>query len=112
MTIRWNLPTVMYSRGVFSATQLRKMLLEKVGFEISVPAVHRMVNGLPKEFKFSTLDALCQTLECQLDDIIEFEEPTAANQCVQPLILECTYRHQNGTKKKKVDQIKVDLPPI
>ena len=112
MTIRWNLPTVMYSRGVFSATELRKLLREKAEFDISVPAVHRMVNGLPKEFKFSTVDALCQALDCNLDDIIVYEEPTLANKCIQPLVLECEFKPPRVTKNREVRQINVDLPPI
>lgn len=101
MTIKWNLPQAMFNAEVFSATQLRRLLKDKVDFEISDPAVHRLVKGLPKECKLDTLDALCQALGCKIQDLIVYEKPTKANQCVQPLVLESAFKPPTRVRKGK-----------
>lgn len=113
MTIKWNLPNIMYEKGVFSAADLRKLLREKGNLDISAPAVHRLVNGLPQEYKITTLDALCAALECDLQDIVLHEKPTTANHCVQPLVLESGFKPPRQRKKQKKEKTKkIDLPPI
>lgn len=113
MTLKWNLPQAMYNAGVFSPTELRRLLKTKVGFEISGPAVHRLVKGLPKECKLDTLDALCQSLNCGISDILVYERPTEANQCIQPLVLESSFKPPVRIKKASREiNIKIDIPPI
>ena len=111
MTIKWNLPTAMFNKGIFSATQLRQLMRERANYDISAPAVHRLVTGLPKEFKFATIDALCQALECSLDDVIVFEEPTYANKCIQPLVLGCAFKPPKRIKREREKIVGIDLPP-
>lgn len=113
MTIKWNLTQVMYNKGVFTPTELRKLIKEKVNYEISAPAVHRLVNGLPKEFKLATIDAICQALECSLGDVIVYESPTKANKCVQPLVLESSFKPPKKAKKiEKEKELDIDIPEI
>ena len=47
-------------------------LAEKVGFTMA--NVSLLKNGKIKAFKISTLDKLCQVLECQPGDLLEYEE--------------------------------------
>lgn len=113
MTITWNLTHVMYQKEVFSVTELKKLIEEKGNLAISVPAVHRLVNKLPQEIKFSTLNALCCALDCDIDDLILYEKPTAVNQVIQPLILESDFKPPKRTKKKKNKESNIKtLPPI
>lgn len=113
MTIKWNLPQVMFNAGVFSEAELRRLLVQKVNYDISAPAVHRLVKGLPKECKLATLDALCQALECNIEDLVVFSSPTSANQCVQPLVLESSFKPPKNTTKQKIKKkYDFDLPPI
>lgn len=113
LTVKWNLPVAMFESGVFTPTELKKLIKEKVNFEISDPAIYRLVKGLPKECKFSTIDVLCQALGCGIEDIIVFRKPTEANQCVQPLVLESTFKPPVKAKKqKREDIIKIQPPPI
>ena len=113
MTIKWNLPNAMYNSGVFSVAELRKLIKEKGNLDISTPAVHRLVNGLPTEIKFSTLDAICEALGCRISDVIERQSPTPANRCLQPLVLESGFKPPVKKKKQKEDKISIrDLPPI
>ena len=101
MTITWNLTHVMYEKGIFSVTELKKAINEKGNLDISVPAVHRLVNKLPSEIKFSTLNAICAALECDVNDLLVYERPTIANRAVQPLVLESSFKPPK--KKKKED---------
>lgn len=113
MTIKWNLPKIMYEKGVFSGADLKKLLKDKGNLDISAPALHRLVKGLPQEFKIATMDALCAALECDIEDILLHERPTTANQCIQPLVLESGFKPPRQRKKnKKENAKKIDLPPI
>ena len=47
-------------------------LAEKVGFTMA--NVSLLKNGKIKAFKISTLDKLCQVLECQPGDLLEYVE--------------------------------------
>ena len=53
----------------------RKMSLnelsEKVG--ITVANLSILKNNKAKAIRFSTLDAICKTLQCNVEDIIEYE---------------------------------------
>ncbi len=113
MSLKWNLVNVMYQRDVFSVTDLKKLINEKGNISISVPAVHRMVNKLPSEIKFSTLDALCSALDCNVNDLLVYEPPTLANKVVQPLVIDSGFKPPKNKKCKpeKKSQIK-ELPPI
>ena len=92
MTLIWNLTHVMYEKGIFSPTELKKIIKEKGNLDISVPAVHRLVNKLPSEIKFSTLEAICTALECNVNDLLVYDKPTNANKAVQPLILDSGFK--------------------
>ena len=50
-------------------------LAEKVGFTMS--NVSLLKNGKIKALKISTLDKLCQVLECQPADLLEYVESDA-----------------------------------
>lgn len=66
MTIRINLDVMMAKR---------KMRLKTLAQEVGITEANLSVlkNGKAKAVRFSTLDKLCEVLECQPGDIIEFE---------------------------------------
>ncbi|MCI6914316.1 MAG: helix-turn-helix transcriptional regulator [Lachnospiraceae bacterium] len=49
-------------------------LADKIG--ITIANVSILKNGKAKAVKFETLDKICQVLECQPGDILEFREGT------------------------------------
>jgi len=113
VTIKWNLTNIMYNKGVFTVTDLKRLIKDKGNLDISVPAVHRLVHSLPTEIKFTTLDALCAALDCEVDELIEHQRPTPANQCLQPLIVDSGFKPPKKAKKPKEAKIRIkDLPPI
>lgn len=66
MTIRINLDVVMAKR---------KMRLKTLAQEVGITEANLSVlkNGKAKAVRLSTLDKLCEVLECQPGDILEFE---------------------------------------
>ncbi|MEZ8285069.1 helix-turn-helix domain-containing protein [Vibrio splendidus] len=66
MTIRINLDIVMAKR---------KMRLKTLAKEVGITEANLSIlkNGKAKAVRLSTLDKLCEVLECQPGDILEFE---------------------------------------
>ena len=67
MAIIVNLDVMMAKRKISLNT-----LSERVG--ISVPNLSVLKNNKCKAIRFSTLNALCQVLECQPQDILEYRK--------------------------------------
>ena len=59
---------VMLAKRKMSLTELS----EKVGVTMSNLSI--LKTGKAKAIRFSTLEAICEVLECQPGDILEFEE--------------------------------------
>lgn len=59
---------VMLAKRKMSVTELS----EKVG--ISMENISILKNGKAKAIWFSTLDAICRVLDCQLGDILEYRK--------------------------------------
>ncbi|MDQ0174355.1 helix-turn-helix domain-containing protein [Bacillus chungangensis] len=67
MTIIVNLD-VMLAKRKMSVTELS----EKIG--ITMANVSILKNGKAKAIKFSTLEKICEVLECQPGDILEYQK--------------------------------------
>ena len=59
---------VMLAKRKMSSTELA----EKIG--ITLPNLSILKTGKAKAIRFSTLDAICKALECQVGDILEYTE--------------------------------------
>ena len=57
---------VMLAKRKMSVTELS----ERVG--VALPNISILKNGRAKAVRFSTLDAICEVLECQPGDILEW----------------------------------------
>ena len=60
---------VMLSKRKMSLTELS----EKVGITMSNLSI--LKKGKARAIRFSTLELICETLECQPGDILEYESP-------------------------------------
>jgi len=67
MTIKVNLDLMLVKRDM-SLTELS----EEVGITISNLSI--LKTGKAKAIRFSTLEAICEALDCQPGDILEYEE--------------------------------------
>lgn len=63
---------VMLAKRKMSVTELT----DKVG--ITMANLSILKNGKAKAIRFSTLEAICEALECQPGDIIEYQKNTDA----------------------------------
>jgi putative transcriptional regulator len=68
MAITVKLDDVLHSRRM-SLTELS----EKIG--IALPNLSILKTGKARAIRFSTLDAICEALECQPGDLLEFTSP-------------------------------------
>ena len=73
MNIRWKLRMTAAQREVWTGTQLRRLLAEKAGLELSAASVSALFTKEPAQVKLSTLAALCTALECAPNDLFEVD---------------------------------------
>lgn len=64
-------------REVWTGTELRRLLAEKAGMEISAASVSALLTKEPSQVKLSTLIALCTALECTPNDLFEVDTTPA-----------------------------------
>lgn len=73
MRIRWRLRMAAAQREVWTGAQLRRLLAEKAGLELSAASVSALFTKEPAQIKLSTLIALCTALECTPNDLFELD---------------------------------------
>ncbi|MGB3171699.1 MAG: helix-turn-helix transcriptional regulator [Rhodococcus sp. (in: high G+C Gram-positive bacteria)] len=78
MEIRWRLRIAAAQREVWTGAQLRRLLAERAGLELSSASVSALFSKQPSQIKLDTLAALCTALQCTPNDLIEVDiTPTA-----------------------------------
>ena len=82
MRIAWKLRMAAAQREVWTGAQLRRLLAEKAGLELSSASVSALLTKEPSQIKLSTLIALCTALDCTPNDLFEvdttpLEQPAA-----------------------------------
>jgi putative transcriptional regulator len=73
MQVRWRLRMAAAQREVWTGAQLRRLLADKAGLELSSASVSALLTKQPAQVKLSTLAALCTALECTPNDLIEVD---------------------------------------
>ncbi len=73
MEIRWKLRMAAAQREVWTGAELRRLLAERAGLELSKPSVSALLTKQPKQVKLETLIALCTALECTPNDLFEID---------------------------------------
>jgi putative transcriptional regulator len=82
----WKLRMAAAQREVWTGAQLRRLLAERAGVQLSATSVSALLTKQPAQVKLSTLAALCTALECTPNDLFEIDttpvaqpaEPTSA----------------------------------
>ena len=82
MRIGWKLRMAAAQREVWTGAQLRRLLAEKAGLDLSSASVSALLTKEPNQIKLSTLIALCTALDCTPNDLFEvdttpLEQPVA-----------------------------------
>ncbi len=73
MEVRWRLRMTAAQREVWTGAQLRRLLAERAGLEMSAASVSALLTKQPSQVKLQTLAALCTALECTPDDLFEVD---------------------------------------
>ena len=73
MRIRWRLRMAAAQREVWTGAQLRRLLAEKAGLELSSASVSALLSKEPCQVKLPTLLALCTALDCTPNDLFEVD---------------------------------------
>ncbi|MFF7982879.1 helix-turn-helix domain-containing protein [Streptomyces sp. NPDC007901] len=71
--IRWRLRKASADREVWTGAQLRRLLAEKAGLELSSASISALMTKQPSQVKLETLLALCTALQCTPNDLFEVD---------------------------------------
>lgn len=70
---RWRLRMAAAQREVWTGAQLRRLLAEKAGLQLSAASVSALLTNQPVQVKLETLAALCTALDCTPNDLLELD---------------------------------------
>jgi DNA-binding Xre family transcriptional regulator len=73
MNVKWRLRMAAAQREVWTGAELRRLLAERAGFEISAASISALLTKEPNQLKLSTLGALCTALGCTPNDLLEVD---------------------------------------
>lgn len=73
MNVKWRLRMAAAQREVWTGAELRRLLAERAGMNISAASVSALLTKEPSQLKVSTLLALCTALECTPNDLLEVD---------------------------------------
>ena len=105
MKIRWRLRMAAAQREVWSGSELRRLLAERAGLELSAASVSALLTKEPSQIKMSTLIALCTALQCTPNDLLEVDTTPVE----QPI---STSRPVAAEAPKAVGDGRRSMPPV
>lgn len=73
MNVKWRLRMAAAQREVWTGAELRRLLAERAGMQISAASVSALLTKEPSQLKMSTLVALCTALDCTPNDLLEVD---------------------------------------
>jgi len=73
MHISWKLRMAAAQRGVWTGTELRRLLAHRAGLEMSSASVSALFTKQPNQIKVSTLLAICTALQCSPNDLFDVD---------------------------------------
>lgn len=85
MKATWRLRMAAAQREVWTGAQLRRLLAEKAGLQMSSASVSALLTKQPAQLKLATLAALCTALDCTPNDLLDVDTtPIAASPPQRP----------------------------
>jgi putative transcriptional regulator len=73
MKVAWRLRMAAAEREVWTGAQLRRLMSERAGMELSAASISALLTKQPNQVKLSTLLALCTALDCTPNDLIRVD---------------------------------------
>lgn len=72
MPVQWNLKQwLAVKHQIYRPSELQPLLEEKAGLQLSLQAISSLLNNVPNALRLSTIQALCNALDCTLSDFCE-----------------------------------------
>jgi DNA-binding Xre family transcriptional regulator len=102
--ISWKLRMAAAQREVWTGAQLRRLLAERAGLELSSASVSALLTKEPNQVKLSTLIALCTALECSPNDLFEVDTTPVERSAVSAPVAEVRAKAVAGRGRS--------MPPI
>jgi putative transcriptional regulator len=102
--ISWKLRMAAAQREVWTGAQLRRLLAERAGLELSSASVSALLTKEPNQVKLSTLIALCTALECSPNDLFEVDTTPVERSAVAAPVVEVRAKAVAGRGRS--------MPPI
>ncbi|MFG2317709.1 helix-turn-helix domain-containing protein [Streptomyces tendae] len=65
-------------RGIWTGTELRRLLGERAGLELSAASLSALFRKQPSQVKLSRMAALCAALDCTPGDLLTLRAPVAS----------------------------------
>ena len=84
MNARWKLRMAAAQREVWTGAELRRLLAERAGLQLSAASVSALLTKQPAQVKLSTLAALCTALQCTPNDLFEIDTTPIAPAAAKP----------------------------
>lgn len=73
MNVQWRLRMAAAQRDVWTGAELRRLLAERAGLQLSAASVSALLTKQPSQLKLSTLAAICTALECSPNDLLDVD---------------------------------------
>ncbi|HZT66309.1 MAG TPA: helix-turn-helix transcriptional regulator [Acidimicrobiales bacterium] len=73
MKVTWRLRMAAAQRDIWTGAELRRLLAERAGMQISAASVSALLTKQPAQLKLSTLAALCTALDCSPNDLLDVD---------------------------------------
>ncbi|SDN35692.1 DNA-binding transcriptional regulator, XRE family [Cryobacterium flavum] len=106
---RWRLRMAAAQREVWTGAQLRRLLADKAGLELSSASISALMTQQPSQIKLATLAALCQALDCTANDLLELDTTTSStNSAPSTPALQEPLRAASGQKQPRASR---NTPP-
>jgi len=92
MHAHWKLRMAAAQREVWTGAELRRLLAERAGLELSAASVSALLTKQPSQVKLTTLAALCTALDCSPNDLFEIDTTpiavpaTPASKRAEPIV--------------------------
>ncbi len=86
MAVYWHLKTYLAKKhGIFKAVHLQKHIVQKTGVLISTQNLCNLLNKKPSALRLKTIEILCTSLECKLEDFCSVGPRNFKNDSVKKL---------------------------
>jgi DNA-binding Xre family transcriptional regulator len=97
--VKWRFKTYLAEKHqIYSMTALQKKIVKKTGIAISVAQLCKLVNKTPTMLRLSTMEIICSSLDCELNDFLQVTPKIMNPDKVRKLSFKNTPKSKIGIK--------------